>query len=429
MSIVDNQTFGDNAVNLGNKPISVGNSYYFNWDIGFSQEPSKLSSMSLVFFNAKSVGKNPYCVCQFSDIMGKGEISVSYDSEENDSEVSISGTYGRFSLVGTQLQNQNNRTDSNRLDNISCITMSCLSDGNTLNIKMYLEHPEIPTFVEGGTLRVVVFDDKNIEQFKYYHLLDAYGVVNAYQVYTNRELYGSELTGTGWKIVYAKKQISDTDADRMKSAIEVDGVGRVFLKDIDLSKYSFLSDVYIFNQNKVAFKYNEEDMFPFSDEEYFYPFLNRKFPKTAAQYYADHLKFTVGDSKLFDQGKSIFDDRNAFFIDTNEVESVLSSIGTVSVPVVKNTISGEQTVIAYEDYLGTTEIELSGGQETVSVQNQSLYSPDDPHILRFVKFFGTGISGDGISADESGLSAVTVNDYILSTQSISVLSVFGQDDD
>lgn len=429
LSIVDNDTFGDNAVNQDNRPKSDNGKTYFNWDIEFSQEPEKLSSMSLVFFNAKSVGKNPYCVCQFSDIMGRGEISVSYDSEENDSEVTISGTHGKFSLAGTQLQDQNNRTDSNRLDNISCVTVSCLSGESKLNVKMFLEHPEIPTFIEEGTLRVVVFDDKNIEQFKYYHLLDAYGVVNAYQVYTNRELYGSELTGTGWKIVYGKTQISDSDADRMKSAIEIDGVGRVFLKDIDLSKYSFLSDVYIFNQNKVAFKYNEEDMFPFSDEEYFYPFLNRKFPKTAAQYYADHLKFTVGDSKMFDQGKTIFDNRNVFFIDTNETENVLSSLGTVSVPVAKNVISNELTVLAYEDFLGTTEITLSDGSGAVSVQNQQLYSPDDPHILRFVKFFGTDISGDGISVDESGLSAVTVNDYLLSNQTISVLSVFGQDDD
>lgn len=137
-------------------------------------------------------------------------------------------------------------------------------------------------FIAEKTLRIALYDQFNIEQFKYYHLLDAYGVVNVYQMYTNEDIYGKVLSGEGWKIIYDRKDISEDEKNRVRSAIEVDGRGRVYLQDIDLSKYSFLSSVYLFNQNKVAFKYNDEHRMPRLDAEYFYPFLNRKYPSTAA---------------------------------------------------------------------------------------------------------------------------------------------------
>ena len=115
-------------------------------------------------------------------------------------------------------------------------------------------------------------------------------MVNVYNAYTNEEIYGQVLSGDGWTITYDKKDLTEKEIARLDSAIEIDG-GRVFLKDIELSNYGFLSSVYLFNQHKVAFKYNDEHRFPFSDAEYFYPFLNRKYPTTPAKFFSENMQF------------------------------------------------------------------------------------------------------------------------------------------
>lgn len=161
-------------------------------------------------------------------------------------------------------------------------------------MRFYYEDIAKEAHIEEGKIRCVFYDDKNIKQFEHYHMLDAYGAINAYEMLKNRSAYDQVIKGDGWKIIYDNSKYDEKFKDKIKSFI-FDKGARLYLEDIDLAQYSFLSDVYIYRDNKLAFKYNEEDMFEYTHSEYHYPFLNRKYPNTVAQYYASHMNFNVDD--------------------------------------------------------------------------------------------------------------------------------------
>ena len=395
--LFDNPAFSPNSPETALQPVVSEDGAYYAWTIQVPQTRS-LDKMNLAFFNKESLGKNPYLMCALSDLvaLSGGAVAASYDSAGEVSEIPVGGQHIECTVVGTQRQGQTNQLDTNRLPNIRSIDVRYTGQG-FLVVRFWLDEPRMPSFIGENTIRVALYDQHNIEQFQYYHLLDAYGVVNVYQMYTDEDIYGKVISGEGWQIVYDRKDISEDDQQRVRSAINVDGRGRVYLQDIDLSKYGFLSSVYLFNQNKVAFKYNDEHRFPRMDAEYFYPFLNRKYPSTAAQVFEQNLKFGV-DTELVSDDFRIFDDTNLFTVDLGDEYEVLSSIGNLKIPVYQNFDDSDEIVRVYEDYLST----FNDGD--ISGYNELKYDVDDPHIFEFVHFCALSSPEKDISADDFGLS-------------------------
>ena len=92
---------------------------------------------------------------------------------------------------------------------------------------------------------------------------------------------------------------------------------REYLKDIELSNYRYLSDVYVLNtfngvpsplnplsSYRLSFKYDEElRYFVLSDDLYYYPSLNRKYPSKPADYYNEgkfYVNNTENAAKIYD---------------------------------------------------------------------------------------------------------------------------------
>ena len=47
-----------------------------------------------------------------------------------------------------------------------------------LVLTFMIEDPSIPTSIDEDTINILLFNPNDLTQFKYYHLLDAYGAVN-----------------------------------------------------------------------------------------------------------------------------------------------------------------------------------------------------------------------------------------------------------
>jgi hypothetical protein len=79
----------------------------------------------------------------------------------------------------------------------------------------------------------------------------------------------------------ADPRFKDQDA----SYFEDDSGLVTWLRDIELSAYDHLSDIYVLSGYKnLGFKYDEELRFATSSDLYYYPTMNLSYPKQAADY-------------------------------------------------------------------------------------------------------------------------------------------------
>ena len=302
--IKQNPAFGENKKDAGSSPIGYADKHYA-WDIDLAGNfeaatSSDIARMNIVMFNTQNMGKNPYFIGKIGDLVTNAESSyvpAYYNSADSERECVISSLSaddfsGKFTIAGINRQGYTNSMDNNRIGNIGSIEMKMDMVYRVLHVRFMYEYIDKEAHIPEGQIRCVFYDDRNIKQFEYYHMLDSYGAVNAYEMLKNKSAYDYVIKGKGWKIIYDSSK-DEKFKDKIKSFI-LDGDGvRQYLEDIDLAQYSFLSDVYLYRDNKLAFKYNEEDMFEYTHSEYHYPFLNRKYPNTIAQYYATHMNFGV----------------------------------------------------------------------------------------------------------------------------------------
>ena len=190
----------------------------------------------------------------------------------------------------------------------------------------------------------------------------------------------------------------------------MDRIYREYLKDIELSNYRYLSDVYVLNtfdqfisptnplsSYRLSFKYDEDlRYFVISDDLYYYPSLNRKYPSKTSDYYNEN-KFQVNNTenavKLYD----IFDSSNLFIIQLDD-DSVFKNIGQVDIPITQN--SGE-SIRVYEDF------------------DITKFSTKDPNFYQYVHMTvesvlvssSTGLSIPPYDGTSSTLSSLPTEDY------------------
>ena len=136
------------------------------------------------------------------------------------------------------------------------------------------------------------------------------------------------------------------------------------MKDIELSNYSYLSDIYALSGYKgLGFKYDEELRFDISSDLYYYPTMNLSYPKQAADYLSRNGLVGGSTSGQLSVLKSIYNRSNLFVLDVDDPVEIADKIGTVAVPVLLNEVDD---IRAYEDWLDTETIVstyIDGGVE------------------------------------------------------------------
>lgn len=110
------------------------------------------------------------------------------------------------------------------------------------------------------------------------------------------------------------------------------------IEDIHLSDYSYLSDVYCLQgEDRLAFKYADQDYFTVVEsQDYYFPTLNWKYPKTIAMTLWDQLQKQIGGDLLhgYNMAGEIYDksriDRT-FIIQMDDPEYIADMVGNVAI--------------------------------------------------------------------------------------------------
>lgn len=366
-----------------NPPLSERDSLEFTWEIelsGYEYTDRQIDTLNVLIYNNKTLGKNPYHMSKITDIP-HDEISVeNYNSEydiENRREIVISTDRTTeddvLEATGTfDMEHTYNDTDSNHIDNISNIMLSFDREHRKITVKFVIEDEQQSTFIEKGSIQLLLFNTNDLHMFEYYHYLDN-GCVNLLDNAINiPEDYGAR----GWKFIYDRSRYSEDYVLSAARAFYRDTNGKkVHLEDISLSDYYFLSDVYILQgNNRLSFKYDETDIFDFDNENYYFPTLNTKYPKSNGEAAYNIISNTskVNNAALSD----IFDDDNKFIMDMYDRYDISKMMTTVDIPV---NVENDDGLMIFEKYTEFTD-------DYCLSDDFLKYSPDDSRTLGYAIF-------------------------------------------
>lgn len=195
---------------------------------------------------------------------------------------------------------------------------------------------------------------------------------------------------------------ADTDIDRLSA--------------IELSDYSYLSDIYILDNYdgncvkddyKLAFKYDDElRYFLLSDDTYYFPSLNKVYPKRLADYFStDRFK-----EENYNNLSNIFNQQNLFILQLDDY-NLLDNIGKVSIPLKLN---NNKTLRVYEDY-SELKYDISDPRfyEYVHI------TVDDDHPLMIPPYDGTPNTVSALSIDDKYQYPMTVDEMFTDLGNIS----------
>lgn len=315
------------------------------WSINlneFKYAEKDLSTMTLVMYNKRTNGKNPYYVGKLKNIVQtaerqyvslKNDIS-SYQGEYEDHEVksksnprlTVTGTYDYFSK-------RTNRQDSNHLENVEDIQL--YMKDRRIVVTFCPQDYEKEYFIRNNTVTMVLCDPADLRVFNYFHILDH-----------NQSVKEGKIDG-------------------------------VYLSSIELSDYSYLSDVPgLSGFDELDFKYSEQDVFDLSNNAYYFPCFNIAYPYRAVDVFMNDTSKNMGYNVI--QTEGIFNQRNLFMLKL-EKNDILKEIEKIYLPI---SFSDNECMIAYEEYV----YDKSTGQ---FVKDDSRKSLDviDPRILSCVEMF------------------------------------------
>ena len=330
----------------------------------------------MLIANPENLGKNPYAMCPLVDLSnGTMLFYTSHDDDVVDTKISSSSSDSteEYFAIGTPTSiKQKAKTSINRFSNIESISAKYTDDFNNgvadLEFIFKIEDPSKPAFIDSSTFNILLHNSKDLTMFKYYHLLDAYGAVNCrYLVGAGKEIDLPD-DGRGWGIYYDKtKTIDGVALSSIESYYTRGSNLKNWLKDIELSDYDYLSDVYVLAGYKgLGFKYDEELRFDVSSDLYYYPTMNLKYPKSAANAVDSTSNHSSeGDLSVLED---IFGENNLFVIDLEDPNAIADKIGKVAIPVMVNDV---EDVRVFEDWLDYGEGGLSG------IHNYEIFSKDD----------------------------------------------------
>lgn len=359
-----------------------------NLGIGESKYSERdLNNIQVLIANPENLGKNPYAMCPLTELSnGAMLFYTSKDSDVVDTKISVDvkTSTEEYFAVGTPTSiKQKAQTSVNRFTNIESISAKYTHDlgSSTADLEFVfkIEDPARPASIDSGTFNVLLHNSKDLTMFKFYHLLDAYGVVNCKYLVGDKELIDIPDDGRGWGIYYDKKAIDDGIApSSVQSYYTTSSNIKTWLKDIELSAYDYLSDVYILSGYKgLGFKYDEELRFDVSSDLYYYPTLNLKYPKSIVNYVDTNSGYSSkGALSVLDE---LFGERNLFILNLEDPKEIADKIGKIAIPI---TMNDTEDIRVYEDWLDYGEGDLS------DLHNYEIYSKDDSRVCKFLHFCG-----------------------------------------
>lgn len=356
--------------------------------------------LQVLIYNRNTLGKNPYFIGPLSSLLLSGETLVSIpimysDKGENNERLISSDVFtdGRYCCYSETygLSDAMSNTGNNRIRGIGSISATYDVVGRKIDIMFIVEDGmKDSAHIPSDTIEVLLYNPYDLTMFEKYHMLDAYGLIKDIRL---KDTIKNNVIGDGWQILYDDyMKYSNGELETgIPYYIDERGVRR-YLSDVELSGYSYLSDVYILNnEKKLGFKYGEELRFDLSDDAYFYPSLNRKYPKNPGMNASTEMFSTTNASDM-EYVKNIFGDRNLFIFNLDSGKDVADSIGNIGMDVDGGDLDDCRV---FEDYYDD--------------DNYLKYDDVDPRSLQFVHFAETG-------RDNSVLSNISDDDYVGKTR-------------
>ena len=129
-----------------------------------------------------------------------------------------------------------------------------------------------------------------------------------------------------------------------------------------------MSDINIFSGYKgLLFKYDEELRFLVSDDNYYFPTINIKYPKRKGDFVESDL-FPIKDAKDILTIDRVFNNDEIYYIEMDDARDILRNIGRFVVEMKQN-LNG--CILVTEDFLDNME-----------------YSADDARIFNYARVVG-----------------------------------------
>lgn len=167
-----------------------------------------LREMQVFAYNTGTAGSNPYFIGQLSELSA-GEVDAAYCENSQyadtdvrsstlgeDERVTVVGTYDRTAVAAMQT--------ANKISGFNRITFEYDSPLSALKVRFYADPDVEDPYVRQDTVRVALFDDKDLGIFEYYHYLDAYGAVRLTQLSVP-----PDVLCTDWSFVFDREKMSE----------------------------------------------------------------------------------------------------------------------------------------------------------------------------------------------------------------------------
>ena len=190
---------------------------------------------------------------------------------------------------------------------------------------------------------------------------------------------------------------------------EFGGLDAGFMDEVQLSDFSELSDVYVFQgHDRLSFKYSDEDVFDFGNDHYYFPVLNRKYPKTLAK----EVEYKIENNLVrLDEDEMGFNEGNTFVVRLDDPGELVEDIGGIVIGIDK---SGSDTVMVFEDFMDPVP-------SSDNLYNFDIYNSTDGRNCMFIQCTENEIS----SLD---LSSLDVEDQISRLNALSGLQAIVSED-
>lgn len=381
---------------------------------------SDFNQVKVLMMNTTNLGKNPYIVADLSSMID-APMSAYYTTNP--------GEGPSIDMVGAETVGVNSTPNpldnldmgSNRIRGFVGIDAQFFPDNGYIDVRFYIDPvaSKLEYFhIDEGQVQLILFNDNNITLFEKYHILDPYGFVSILSASKEQILniyqgmQDNPDDGRGWGIYYTIPEETVTPLVKSYCYYILSNGTPGFMDELQLSDYSDLSDVYVFqDSDRLSFKYSEEHMFGFGDDNYYFPVLNRKYPKTWAKTVQENVEKNL---VTMEENQIGFNSENTYVVTMEDPDVIANSLGDVVIGIQRDNVG---TMMVYEDFLDY--------DEQAGMCNNEKYFSGDARNAPWVQFTETS-STTHISAMWNELSAArTMDDVskILYNQPIPIYSM------
>ena len=327
-----------------------------------------LSDINILLFNTNCNGKNIYCHDTLSSLNSTSSTANILYNNVNSNYADVTTVYNAISinLIGTYnyFDGRISKNNLNYINGISSIDIDIERDfldethenyslsSASVIIKFNIDNSYYNgdnlsnnLYIDVDLVKAVIYNKNDLRSYAYYSLLDPKPQLLA---------------------------VSSTSDDSYSPSYYLSNNISTYLSDINLFRFSNLSDIPFFNgYDSVSFKYQEGIVFDRNNIQYFYPGYNTNYPWLPVHLLQMYKSkdFTLGDGTLIDSlFNNLFNENNLFIVRLKTID-LSNDIGNIKFAIT-DTNDYENCIRVYENY-------MDGGDQ---------YSLYDPEILQYIKF-------------------------------------------